>query len=39
MSAVLTHPEMTPQRLDCLAGAGGIEPPNGGIKNRPTILI
>jgi hypothetical protein len=25
MSAELAHPEMTPQRLDCLAGAGGFE--------------
>src|SRR5450759_1290726 len=34
MSVLLAHPEMTPQRLDCLAGAGGFEPPNGGIKIR-----
>jgi hypothetical protein len=26
-------------RPDLLAGAGGLEPPNGGIKNRPDILI
>src|SRR5206468_3756399 len=25
MSAVLTHPEITPQRLDCLAGHEGLE--------------
>jgi hypothetical protein len=25
MSAVLTHPEITPQRLDCLAGHVGLE--------------
>jgi hypothetical protein len=25
MSAVITHPEITPQRLDCLAGVVGLE--------------
>src|SRR6266699_2825273 len=34
MSAVLTHPEITPQRPDWLAGAPGFEPGNGGIKIR-----
>jgi hypothetical protein len=27
------------ERSDCLAGAGGFEPPNGGIKNRSATLI
>jgi hypothetical protein len=26
-------------RPDCLAGAGGLEPPNGGIKICRTVLI
>jgi Transposase domain (DUF772) len=34
MSAVLTHREITLQRPDCLAGAPGFEPGNGGIKIR-----
>jgi hypothetical protein len=25
MSAVLTHPEITPQRQDCVAEVGGLE--------------
>jgi cold shock CspA family protein len=28
-----------PERFNCLAGAGGIEPPNGGIKIRLIILL
>jgi len=32
MSAVFTHPEITPQRPHWLAGAPGFEPGNGGIK-------
>jgi hypothetical protein len=28
MSAVLTHPEITPQRPHCLAGVRGLEPPD-----------
>jgi hypothetical protein len=32
MSRVLTHREISPRRPDCLAGAGGFEPPHGGIK-------
>jgi site-specific DNA recombinase len=35
---VLIRPEITLQRLDCLAGAGGFEPPNGGIKIRPFLF-
>jgi len=27
------------QNLECLAGAAGFEPPNGGIKNRLAALI
>src|ERR1700730_4484629 len=34
MSAVLTYPEITLQRPDCVAGAPGFEPGNGGIKIR-----
>src|ERR1700738_4080285 len=34
MSRVLTHREISPRRPDCLAGAGGFEPPHGGIKIR-----
>jgi hypothetical protein len=32
---------LDPLRMEahCLAGAGGLEPPNGGIKNRPSNLI
>ena len=33
MSAILTHGEIKPRRPDCLAGAGGFEPPHGGIKS------
>jgi transposase len=33
MSRILTHREITPRRPDCLAGAGGFEPPHGGIKS------
>jgi len=46
MSAVLTHPEMTPQRLDCLADdAVGFEPvsklkfPNNREKYRENPKI
>jgi hypothetical protein len=34
MSAILPHLETTPRRPDWLAGAGGFEPPHGGIKIR-----
>jgi hypothetical protein len=34
MSAVLAQPEMATRRLDWVAGAGGFEPPHGGIKIR-----
>jgi hypothetical protein len=29
--------EITPQRPHCVAGAGGLEPPNGGVKIRLII--
>ena len=34
MSHIFLQPGHTPQRRDWLAGAGGLEPPNGGIKIR-----
>src|SRR5437899_5094455 len=34
MSAVLTHPGITPQRPHWMAGVGGFEPPHGGIEVR-----
>jgi len=34
MSAVLTHPKTTALRPHWLVGAGGFEPPYGGIKIR-----
>jgi hypothetical protein len=34
MSAVLTHPEIEPQRPHCMAGLGGLEPANVVLK-RP----
>ena len=37
MSAVLANREIKPRRQDWLAGAGGFEPPHGGIKIR-TVL-
>ena len=38
MSAVLTHPEITPQRLDCLAGLRGLELTNVSLKKRLEYL-
>src|SRR2546429_7822926 len=39
MSGIFLRTGRDLQRLHWLAGAGGLEPPNGGIKNRPSKLI
>ena len=39
MRAFCAEIEHTRRSSECVAGAGGIEPPNGGIKIRLIILL